>query len=113
MAWVNTSPLVKTSRSKNFGRCRIRRTTPNSNSSQGSSTCRRLRSTPTTTTKADTYAALGVKELWLADELSKEIAVRTLEGDRYTPGTLFRKGETLISIILPEIRIDVSDVFED
>src|SRR5829696_9292516 len=36
-------------------------------------------------TKADTYAALGVKELWLIDEASGIIEVRLLKGDQFGP----------------------------
>ncbi len=34
-------------------------------------------------TKADTYAALGVKELWLVDEVQETVEVRVLDGERY------------------------------
>src|SRR5262245_29101128 len=37
-------------------------------------------------TKADTYAALGVKELWLVDDTAETIELRTLEGARYGEG---------------------------
>jgi Uma2 family endonuclease len=35
-------------------------------------------------TKADTYAALGVKELWLVDEAFQQIEVRVLKDNQYT-----------------------------
>jgi len=64
-------------------------------------------------TKADTYAALGVKELWLVDETKETIEVRTLRGDRYGEGTLFSKGDRLASTIVPDMVIAVSGIFED
>jgi len=64
-------------------------------------------------TKADTYAALGVKELWLVDEIKETVEVRTLRGDRYVEGTLFAKGDQLMSTVVPEMTIAVTDIFED
>ena len=64
-------------------------------------------------TKADTYAALGVKELWLVDEIKETVEVRTLRGDRYGDGELFAKGDQLESNIIPAITILVTKIFED
>src|SRR5215475_7446106 len=44
-------------------------------------------------TKADTYAALGVKELWLVDETKETVEVRVLEGERFAAGTTFAAEE--------------------
>ena len=63
-------------------------------------------------TKADTYAALGVKELWLVDE-AETVKVRTLAGSRYAEGTVLMKGEQLKSLVIPELVIDVTGIFED
>ena len=64
-------------------------------------------------TKADTYAALRVKELWLVDETKETLEVRSLRGDRYGEGELFAKGDQLASTVLPEMAIAVSNIFED
>ena len=64
-------------------------------------------------TKADTYAALGVKELWLVDEASGIIEVRTLEGDRYGPGVVLERDDHLRSIVLPGLEFKVGSVFVD
>jgi len=64
-------------------------------------------------TKADTYAALGVKELWLVDEADENVELRTLVDERFAPGQVFAKGETLSSLILPDLKIDVTRIFED
>ncbi len=63
-------------------------------------------------TKADTYAALGVKELWLVDE-TESVEVRTLAGGRYAEGTVMAKGEQIKSVMVSELVIDVSNIFED
>jgi Uma2 family endonuclease len=64
-------------------------------------------------TKADTYAALGVKELWLVDEVEENVEVRTLVDQRFGPGNMVAKGETLKSLILPGLTVDVSSIFAD
>lgn len=62
-------------------------------------------------TKADTYAALGVKELWLVDEPSGIIEVRVLNEDRYNPGMVFEHDDKLTSTVLPGFEMRVGDVF--
>src|SRR6266566_9661823 len=46
-------------------------------------------------TKADTYAALGVKELWLIDEVNETVEIRTLEDERYPVGIVFENGDQI------------------
>src|SRR5262249_376905 len=62
-------------------------------------------------TKADTYAALGVTELWLLDEIAETIELRTLEGESYGEGQLFGKGERLPSQVVPGLGVEVTKVF--
>jgi Uma2 family endonuclease len=64
-------------------------------------------------TKADTYAALGVKELWLVDEIKETVEVRRLSGDRYGDGDLFAKGDQLKSNMIPAMTVAVTNIFED
>jgi Uma2 family endonuclease len=64
-------------------------------------------------TKADTYAALGVRELWLVDETGEGIEVRELRGDRYGEGQVFARGDQLTSIVIQELVIAVTDIFQD
>lgn len=64
-------------------------------------------------TKADTYAALGVKELWLVDEIAETIEVRILKGDRYGEGQLVAKGKTLGCSVIVGLTIEVTKIFED
>jgi len=62
-------------------------------------------------TKADTYAALGVKELWLVDENGLEIEIRELEGHEYSLGKRFGKGAVINSAVLPGLNLNVSEIF--
>lgn len=64
-------------------------------------------------TKADTYAALGIKELWLIDEASGIIEFRTLEGNQYTPSIILERDDYLKSIVLPGFEVQVRRVFGD
>ncbi|HEX7295593.1 MAG TPA: Uma2 family endonuclease [Pyrinomonadaceae bacterium] len=64
-------------------------------------------------TKADTYAALGVKELWLVDEASGIIELRTLEGDRYGPSLVLERDDQLRSKVVKGLEFRVGRVFED
>ncbi len=60
-------------------------------------------------TKADTYAALGVKELWLVDESSGLIELRVLSGESH----VFDREDVLSSTVLPDFQFKVGDVFGD
>ena len=62
-------------------------------------------------TKADTYAALGVKELWLIDEGAGIIEVRVLEGDRYAPSIVLESEDQLRSTVLSGFEVRVGNVF--
>lgn len=64
-------------------------------------------------TKADTYAALGVKELWLVDEVAGIIELRTLDGDQFGASIVFERDECLKSIVVPGLEILVNSVFDD
>jgi len=64
-------------------------------------------------TKADTYAALGVKELWLVNEISESIEMRVLRGDRYGEGQVFAQGDQLASVVIQGLTIPVTNAFQD
>lgn len=64
-------------------------------------------------TKADTYAALGVKELWLVDEAFEQIEVRTLKDNQYTRSVALKREERLRSTVLPGLELEVGNVFSD
>lgn len=63
-------------------------------------------------TKADTYAALGVKELWLVDETSMIIEVRILRGDQFGPSVVLESTDLLKSFVLAGFEVKVGDVFD-
>jgi len=63
-------------------------------------------------TKADTYWALGVKELWLVDETSRTVEVRYRGEERFEIAGIFKPGDQLVSRVLPALRLDVSLIFE-
>lgn len=64
-------------------------------------------------TKADTYAALGIRELWLVDEASGIIEVRVLKGDRYAPSVVLERDDHFKSVVLPSFDIRIGSVFGD
>jgi Uma2 family endonuclease len=64
-------------------------------------------------TKADTYAALGVRELWLVDETSETVEVRNLSGSRFGAGVIFKRGERACSVIFPDLDLPVDKIFQD
>jgi Uma2 family endonuclease len=66
------------------------------------------------TTKADTYLALGVKELWLIDMDNETIEVRNVDSKGEILSwqkRIYKHGETAKSKILADWNISVSDVF--
>jgi len=64
-------------------------------------------------TKADTYGALNVGELWLVDETNETIEVRIQTGTGFGPGIVFGKGSQFISSIFPDLSISVEKFFKD
>jgi len=63
-------------------------------------------------TKADTYAALGVRELWLVDTANEIIEVRNLLPNEncYDIGVVFKRGEQVESKVLPTFALSVSQI---
>lgn len=64
-------------------------------------------------TKADTYAALGIKELWLVDEIAQTVEVRVLKGDRFAEGQVLARGEDLSCTVIKGLSIPITSIFED
>ena len=64
-------------------------------------------------TKADTYAALGIRELWLVDEAAGIIEVRVLQGDRYARSVVLERDDDVKSTVFPDLKFRVSSVFGD
>src|SRR5215216_5672514 len=64
-------------------------------------------------TKADTYGALGVGELWLVDETSETVEVRNPPASRFGAGAIFTRGERVTSMIFPDLDLPVDKIFQD
>ena len=66
------------------------------------------------TTKADTYLALGVKELWLIDSDNETVEIRNADASDeilFWQKRLYIKGETAESKVLEDWKIAVSEIF--
>jgi len=63
-------------------------------------------------TKADTYAALGVRELWLVDPDNETIEVRNLklDAESYGAGRVYNRGEQVESEVLPTFSPSVAQI---
>lgn len=61
--------------------------------------------------KRNLYAKAGVPEYWMVDGDAKAVQVLRLAVDRYEPEGYFRTGETLKSVILPELSIPLEALF--
>ena len=64
-------------------------------------------------TKADTYGALGVRELWLIDEAGQTAEVRRQTGSGFDAGVVFKPGEQILSLVLPGLALRVEQLFTD
>jgi Uma2 family endonuclease len=65
-------------------------------------------------TKAETYAALGVRELWLIDETAETVEVRRQAGGgTFDEGRTFGRGESIESAVFPALRLTVEQLFTD
>ena len=64
-------------------------------------------------TKADTYGALGVRELWLVDDTGETVEVRFQTGGGFGEGQSFARGEQIKSRVLPDLLITVEQLFAD
>jgi Uma2 family endonuclease len=59
------------------------------------------------------YARAGVREYWIVDPEARGIEVLSLAGDDWRPAGWFTAGTTLVSPLLPELRLAVDEVFRD
>ena len=64
-------------------------------------------------TKADTYGALGVRELWLIDEKQQSVEVRNQTGNGFGVGVVFKGSERLVSQVFPTLELQVDRLFAD
>ena len=63
------------------------------------------------TTKAPLYARFGIPELWIAD-LNRDFVTRYTDPtpDGYATTRVFRRGESLSPLALPDLTVGVSDI---
>lgn len=64
-------------------------------------------------TKADTYGALGVRQLWLVDETGETVEVRGRAGSGFGAGVIFKRGERVSSAVFPDLDLPVNRIFQD
>jgi Uma2 family endonuclease len=64
-------------------------------------------------TKAETYGALGVGELWLVDETAQTVEVRRQTGEGFDEGKMFSRGEQIESTVFPALKLSVEQLFTD
>lgn len=64
-------------------------------------------------TKADTYGALNVGELWLIDETGETVEVRHQMGQGFGEGRMFGRGEQVASRTFPDLQLAVEQLFSD
>ncbi len=64
-------------------------------------------------TKADTYAALGVRELWLVDETAQTVEVRRQAGQGFGAAHVLQHEELINSAVLPNLNVSVAQLFND
>ena len=64
-------------------------------------------------TKADTYGALGVGELWLIDETAETVEVRRQSGGGFDEGRVSGRGEQIESTVFPDLKLSVEQLFTD
>jgi Uma2 family endonuclease len=64
-------------------------------------------------TKAETYGALGVRELWLVDETDRTVEVRTQTGAGFDEGQTFQHGQRIQSSLWPDLQLNVEQLFAD
>ena len=61
--------------------------------------------------KANAYSVLGVKELWLIDELMKTVEVRVLVDGRFERGDLLKNDDLVTSTVLPGLEFAARQLF--
>lgn len=63
-------------------------------------------------TKFNLYQESGVKEYWIVEPAEKIVLVYTLKDGEYVGLKPFSEGEIIKSILFPEMKINVEDVFK-
>lgn len=61
--------------------------------------------------KRDLYAQNGIREYWIVDPASQTLEVFSPAGNCYEPNGYFDRDDIIVSPLLPEFRISLSDLF--
>ena len=62
-------------------------------------------------TKADTYGALGVRELWLVDQTAQTVEVRNQTGAGFGGGKIFAGSDRIESVLFSDLHLGVDEIF--
>jgi Uma2 family endonuclease len=62
--------------------------------------------------KRGDYAEAGVPEYWIVNPLTESITILRLRGDAYEEAGVYRRGQSATSVLMPELSISVSAVFD-
>lgn len=63
--------------------------------------------------KRELYARFGVPEYWIVDSEASSIEVLVVDRGSYTRAGFFRRADTLVSPLLPDLSIVLAEVFAD
>ncbi len=63
------------------------------------------------TDKRSDYAEARVPEYWIVNPQTDVITILRLQGDRYEEAGTYRRGQTAVSVLMPEFSVAVDDVF--
>ena len=64
-------------------------------------------------TKRAEYALAGIAEYWIVNPLDETVVVLTLADDtNYREHGLFRRGTTVSSLLVPELMVNIDQVFD-
>jgi Uma2 family endonuclease len=57
------------------------------------------------------YGKYGVEEYWIVDGENRSVAIYRLQGDTLEKTTVHEEGDELVSVVLPQLRLKVSEIF--
>ena len=59
------------------------------------------------------YAAIGIREVWLASREAMTVEVLTLSDSKFTRAGIYASGQRVLSTVLPNLEIGVDSIFSD
>lgn len=62
-------------------------------------------------TKFGIYQKYGIPEYWIVDPVERYITLHFLEGDSYCQHGAYAEKDTLKSVVLPELSLNLGDIF--